>query len=65
MKKIENNKKNEELEEKIIELTNDLQRTRADFENFRKQIYQHHPDAGAHCRRTVYRWHERPQWSLQ
>ena len=38
MKKIENNKKNEELEEKIIELTNDLQRTRADFENFRKQI---------------------------
>ena len=24
--------------EKIIELTNDLQRTRADFENFRKQV---------------------------
>ncbi len=25
-------------DEKIIELTNDLQRTRADFENFRKQV---------------------------
>lgn len=25
------------LEEKVLELTNDLQRTRADFENFRKQ----------------------------
>ncbi len=27
-----------EKEAKIIELTNDLQRTRADFENFRKQV---------------------------
>ena len=26
------------LADKIAELTNDLQRTRADFENFRKQI---------------------------
>ena len=26
------------LEAKVAELTNDLQRTRADFENFRKQI---------------------------
>lgn len=25
-------------EEKIVELTNDLQRTRADFENYRKQV---------------------------
>ena len=32
------NKKNEENIAKIAELTNDLQRTRADFENFRKQI---------------------------
>jgi len=28
----------EKLNEKIAELTNDLQRTRADFENYRKQI---------------------------
>jgi len=35
MKKTE---KNGELEAKITELTNDLQRTRADFENFRKQV---------------------------
>lgn len=27
-----------EYEEKITELTNDLQRTRADFENYRKQV---------------------------
>ena len=27
-----------ELKEKVLELTNDLQRTRADFENYRKQI---------------------------
>ena len=32
-------KKNEqEVDPKILELTNDLQRTRADFENFRKQV---------------------------
>lgn len=32
-------KKKEDLSaEKIVELTNDLQRTRADFENFRKQV---------------------------
>lgn len=38
MKKQENkvDEKNE-INEKIMELTNDLQRTRADFENFRKQ----------------------------
>ncbi len=30
-------KKTKELEAKIAELTNDLQRTRADFENFRRQ----------------------------
>ena len=35
MKKEE--KTNEKINEKIKELTNDLQRTRADFENFRKQ----------------------------
>ncbi|MBQ3347938.1 nucleotide exchange factor GrpE [Candidatus Saccharibacteria bacterium] len=28
----------EELNAKIVELTNDLQRTRADFENYRKQV---------------------------
>lgn len=31
-------KKDVKTEEKIAELTNDLQRTRADFENFRKQV---------------------------
>ena len=31
-------KKDIKTEEKIAELTNDLQRTRADFENFRKQV---------------------------
>ena len=36
MKKKE--EKNTESEQKIAELTNDLQRTRADFENFRKQV---------------------------
>ncbi len=35
MKKVE---KNEENDAKIAELTGDLQRTRADFENFRKQV---------------------------
>lgn len=41
-------KKTEELEQRIAELTNDLQRTRADFENYRKRsegdkaaTYQH------------------------
>ncbi len=36
MKKAQN--KDEAFENKIAELTNDLQRTRADFENFRKQV---------------------------
>ena len=31
-------KKDVKNEERIVELTNDLQRTRADFENFRKQV---------------------------
>jgi molecular chaperone GrpE len=31
-------KKQEELEQKIDELTQDLQRTRADFENYRKRV---------------------------
>lgn len=31
-------KKTLEKDEKVAELTNDLQRTRADFENFRKQV---------------------------
>jgi len=31
------NKKTEEFEQKIVELTDDLQRTRADFENYRKR----------------------------
>lgn len=31
-------KKDIKIEEKIAELTNDLQRTRADFENYRKQV---------------------------
>lgn len=35
--KNENNVKNMDFEVKITELTGDLQRTRADFENFRKQ----------------------------
>jgi len=49
MKKDENKEKNNEVQEgastnvvdyegQIAELTNDLQRTRADFENFRKQV---------------------------
>ncbi len=33
-----NEKNNTQFEEKVAELTNDLQRTRADFENFRKQV---------------------------
>jgi molecular chaperone GrpE len=32
------NKKQEELEQQVAELTADLQRTRADFENFRKRV---------------------------
>jgi len=35
--KVKNLKKNKD-EEKIAELINDLQRTRADFENYRKQV---------------------------
>lgn len=31
-------KKQEELEQKVAELTGDLQRTRADFENYRKRV---------------------------
>lgn len=31
-------KSEDKFDEKITELTNDLQRTRADFENFRKQV---------------------------
>lgn len=31
-------KKNDELEQQIAELTADLQRTRADFENYRKRV---------------------------
>ena len=37
-KEVKNEKNNAEFEAKITELTNDLQRTRADFENFRKQV---------------------------
>ena len=37
MKKEKNESQNVEFAEKIAELTGDLQRTRADFENFRKQ----------------------------
>lgn len=33
-------KKQEDLEQKIAELTLDLQRTRADFENYRKRVEQ-------------------------
>ena len=40
MKKTTEKNNNEELNAKIVELTNDLQRTRADFENFRKQVEQ-------------------------
>lgn len=35
-----NSKKNDEYEKQIQELTEDLQRTRADFENYRKRIEQ-------------------------
>lgn len=38
MKKDVKDNKTDEKEAKIVELTNDLQRTRADFENFRKQV---------------------------
>ena len=34
------NKKADESAVKIAELTNDLQRTRADFENYRRQVEQ-------------------------
>lgn len=37
-KEVKNEKNSAEFETKITELTNDLQRTRADFENFRKQV---------------------------
>lgn len=44
-KKLQNEPKNQsedigasEVEQQIVELTNDLQRTRADFENYRKQV---------------------------
>ena len=32
------NKKSEDLEKEVAELTSDLQRTRADFENYRKRV---------------------------
>ena len=38
MKKVEKKQENNEIEARIAELTNDLQRTRADFENYRKQV---------------------------
>lgn len=38
MKKIDKKPEASESEAKIVELTNDLQRTRADFENYRKQV---------------------------
>jgi len=34
------NKKQDELEQQLAELTADLQRTRADFENYRKRVEQ-------------------------
>lgn len=37
-KEVQNEKNDVQLEAKIMELTNDLQRTRADFENYRKQV---------------------------
>ena len=33
-------KKQEELEQQLVEITADLQRTRADFENYRKRVEQ-------------------------
>ena len=36
--KMMKNKKAEDLEKEIAELTSDLQRTRADFENYRKRV---------------------------
>lgn len=36
--KTKKNDKDSKIEDRIAELTSDLQRTRADFENFRKQI---------------------------
>jgi molecular chaperone GrpE len=35
---VSKSKKNEDLEQQIAELTADLQRTRADFENYRKRV---------------------------
>jgi molecular chaperone GrpE len=37
-KELKKSKKEIELEQKISELTDDLQRTRADFENYRKRV---------------------------
>ena len=46
----------ETLNAKIVELTNDLQRTRADFENYRKQIdAQKENEKKAAQLRTVYK----------
>lgn len=43
-------------QEKIAELTNDLQRTRADFENYRKQIeLQKESEKKSACLATVYK----------
>ena len=33
-------KKQEELEQQLVDITSDLQRTRADFENYRKRVEQ-------------------------
>ena len=37
-KELKKSKKELEFEQKIVELTDDLQRTRADFENYRKRV---------------------------
>lgn len=47
------NKKQEELEQQVGELTQDLQRTRADFENFRKRTETEKSMARAHGRVTA------------
>lgn len=41
-------KKQEELEQQVGELTQDLQRTRADFENYRKRVEVEKTDARNH-----------------
>ncbi len=46
-------KKNEELEQRIDDLTNDLQRTRADFENYRKRAEQEKSQARDHAAATT------------